>query len=345
MITFPLVSVIIPTYNRADTVRRSIDSALEQSYRPIEVIVVDDGSTDATRNLLEKYGDRIVFTHQKNGGPSVARNTGVGLARGEFIAFLDSDDTWSPTKIARQVRLLLAGGERVPCCICNASLIDGDESNTTTFAVSEVMSGLQEGFWMNPAPIIATRFILFNQVVMIRRAAFEKVGGYKPQMRLLEDHDIAFRLAQLGPWAFIAEPLVAKDNGTNGIGVVAMLDPLVHSQAWQTALEGILSEATSGDPKVAQLVRRALADVKAEVRAVEILRSSTPLARLVARIQLLVMQKRHALRRRMPGWPRVRALDTIPSGSVPLDASAKNCAAAPLHNGNRKCPREISTQR
>jgi glycosyltransferase involved in cell wall biosynthesis len=324
MIAHPLVSVIIPTYNRADTVRRSIDSALEQSYRPIEVIVVDDGSTDTTRDLLEEYGDRIISIHQENGGPSIARNTGVDLARGEFIAFLDSDDTWSSTKIARQVRLLLAGGDRVPCCICNAALIDGDEKNTTTFAVSDVMSNVQEGFWMNPAPIIATRFILFNQVVMVRRSAFERVGGYNPQMRLLEDHDLAFRLAQLGPWAFITEPLVAKDNDTNGIGVVATLDPLVHSRAWQTALEGIFTEATGGDPKVVRLVRRALADVNTEVCAEEMLRNSNQFGRIAARIRLLWMRKRQALRRRMPGWPRVRALETMPSHSAPSDASAAN---------------------
>lgn len=341
VITPPLVSVIIPTYNRADTIRRSIDSALAQSYRPIEVIVVDDGSSDATRDVLEDYGNRIIYIHQNNAGPSVARNTGVGLARGEFIAFLDSDDTWRPTKIARQVRLLLAGGERVPCCICNASLIDGDESTTSTFEVSDVISNLQEGFWMNPAPIIATRFILFNQVVMVRRAAFERVGGYKPQMRLLEDHDLAFRLAQLGPWAFIAEPLVAKDNSTNGIGVVATLDPLVHSQAWLTALEEILTEATSGNPKVAHLVRRALADVQTEIRAEKMLRNSNQLGRLVARIWLLVMQRRQALRRRLPGWPRVLALDTMPSGSVPLDWPAESCPAVPLLSGDRTRTRGI----
>ena len=337
----PLVSVVIPTYNRADTVRRSIDSALQQSYRPIEIIVVDDGSTDATRDVLKEYGDRILFIHQENGGPSVARNTGVGLARGEFIAFLDSDDTWSPSKIVRQVGLLLAGGERVVCCICNALLIDGEESNKTTFAVSDVMSSLQEGFWMNPAPIIATRFILFNQVVMVRRAAFEKVGGYKPQMRLLEDHDLAFRLAQLGPWAFIAEPLVAKDNDTNGIGVAASLDPLVHSRAWQRALEGIFSEAKGGDPKVAQLVRRALADVKTEVRAVEMLRSSNQFGRMVARIRLLLIRTRHALRRRTPRWPRVRALHALPAVTPSSDASGMDDAAAPLLDGTKKRASEI----
>ncbi len=341
MIAPPLVSVVIPTYNRAGTVRRSIDSVLEQSYCPIEVIVVDDGSTDATRDVLEEYGDRILSIHQENGGPSVARNTGAGLASGEFIAFLDSDDTWKPAKIARQVRLMLAGGERVPCGICNALLTDGDGSDTTTFELSDVMSDLQEGFWMNPAQVIATRFILFNQVVIIRRDAFEKVGGFKPEMRLLEDHDLAFRLSMLGPWAFIAEPLVEKHNDTHGIGVLAMLDPLVHSRAWQGVLEGFLSEAIYGDPKVRQLVCRALADVKVEVRAVEMLRDSGSLGRLVARIRMFWMRKRHALRRRMPGWPRVQASDSLPSDSPSLDTSAAIGQVTPLDNRIRARANEI----
>ena len=322
MMAPPLVSVVIPTYNRADTVRRSIDSVLEQSYCPIEIIVVDDGSTDATREVLQEYGDRILFIHQENGGPSVARNAGAGLASGEFIAFLDSDDTWKPAKVAWQVRLMLAGGERVPCCICNALLTDGKGGDTTSFELSDVMSDLQEGFWMNPAPVIATRFVLFNQVVIIRRDAFEKVGGFKPEIRLLEDHDLAFRLSMLGPWAFISEPLVEKHNDTHGIGVLAMHDPLVHSRAWQGVLEGFLRGPICDDPKVGSLVRRALADVKVEVRAVEMLGDSGFLGRLGARIWMFWMRKHHALRRRMPGWPRVQAFGSLPSGALSLDASS-----------------------
>lgn len=340
MIT-PLVSVIIPTYNRADTVRRSIDSALEQTYRPIEVIVVDDGSTDATREVLDGYGDRIRPIYQANGGPSLARNTGVAAARGEFIAFLDSDDTWKPAKIDRQVRLMLTGGARVPCCISNAAIIDGDETASTTFEVSDVTCGLPEGYWMNPAAILATRFILFNQVVLIRREAFEKVGRFKPEMRLLEDYDLAFRLAQLGPWAFIGEPMVEKYNDTDGIGVLAMIDPLVHSRAWRAVLEGFLTTTTQGDPEVARLVRRALADVQIEVRDVERLRDSGPLGRVIAKTRLLLMQKRQALRRRMPGWPRVQAVDSLPLPASSQNASGEDYATMPLLNSTRKRAREI----
>ena len=328
-----LVSVIIPTYNRADTVRRSIDSALEQTYSLIEVIVVDDGSTDATREVLSGYGNRIRAIYQDNGGPSVARNTGVAAARGEFIAFLDSDDTWKPAKIDRQVRLMLAGGERVPCCICNATIVNGDETILTTFEVSDVTCRLPEGFWMNPAPILATRFILFNQVVLIRREVFEKVGRFKPEMRLLEDYDLAFRLAQLGPWAFIEEPMVEKYNDTDGIGVVAMLDPLVHSRAWQGVLEGFLT-TSSEDTEVSYLVRRALADVKIEVRDVERLRDSGPLGRVFAKTRMFLMQKRQALRRRMPDWPRVQALVSLPAVATSLNSSGADCAAASIFLGH-----------
>jgi len=313
--TSPLVSVIIPTYNRAETVRRSIDSALDQTYRPLEVIVVDDGSSDNTREVLEGYGDRIRAIYQENGGPSVARNTGVSAARGEFIAFLDSDDTWKPSKTEAQVRLMLAGGAQVPCCISNASLIAGDGSVTTSFGVSDVLSGLTEGYWTNPAPIIATRFILFNQVIMIRREAFGKIGGFKPRMRLLEDYDLAFRLALLGPWAFASDPLVEKYNDTDGIGVVAMLDPVVHARAWQGVLEGFLREPIP-DSHVKSLLQSALADVKTEIRSVQALQGSSAAGRLAARISMFLMRKRQSVRRRLPGWPRVNAVSSLHPASV-----------------------------
>src|SRR5687767_13189801 len=102
----PLVSVIIPTYNRASVVCRAIDSVLGQTYGNIEVIVVDDGSTDETLERLHSYGDRIRVLTQANAGPSVARNRGIAVATGGIVAFLDSDDYWLPTKVARQVVLL-----------------------------------------------------------------------------------------------------------------------------------------------------------------------------------------------------------------------------------------------
>jgi glycosyltransferase involved in cell wall biosynthesis len=102
----PLVSVIIPTYNRAALLCEAVDSVLQQTYRNIEVIVVDDGSTDDTTAAMEKYGDRVRYSRRPNAGVNAARNLGFKQARGEYIALLDSDDLWAPYKLELQVRLL-----------------------------------------------------------------------------------------------------------------------------------------------------------------------------------------------------------------------------------------------
>lgn len=102
----PLVSVVIPTYNRAALLCEAVDSVLQQTYRNIEVIVVDDGSTDDTRAVMEKYGDKVRYSRRPNAGVNAARNLGFKQARGEYIALLDSDDLWAPYKLDLQVRLL-----------------------------------------------------------------------------------------------------------------------------------------------------------------------------------------------------------------------------------------------
>ncbi|MFP4226925.1 MAG: glycosyltransferase family 2 protein, partial [Desulfobacterales bacterium] len=100
----PLVSVIIPTLNRAWAVGKAIDSVLFQDYPNFELILVDDGSRDQTRSLLSAYQSRIIYIHQPNQGVSAARNRGIAAASGDLIAFLDSDDYWLPGKLSEQVR-------------------------------------------------------------------------------------------------------------------------------------------------------------------------------------------------------------------------------------------------
>src|SRR5664280_78606 len=113
----PKVSVIIPTYNRAAKVRDGIESVLAQTVNDLEVIVVDDGSSDGTGNILgETFGDRIRYYAQANQGASVARNKGIAEARGEWIAFLDSDDLWEKEKLEWQFRALEQFGPRCGGC-------------------------------------------------------------------------------------------------------------------------------------------------------------------------------------------------------------------------------------
>ncbi len=102
----PKVSVIIPTYNRAHFLCEALDSALSQTFKDFEIIIVDDGSTDNTKQVLEKYGSRIYYIYQENKGRAEARNTGIRRAKGEHIAFLDDDDIWLPNKLEKQVFFL-----------------------------------------------------------------------------------------------------------------------------------------------------------------------------------------------------------------------------------------------
>ena len=316
----PLVSVIIPTYNRASTLRRTVDSALAQTYQPLEVIVVDDGSTDATVEVLRSYGDRIHAISQPNGGPSAARNTGAKAANGEWLAFLDSDDVWKPEKIERQIRMVGDQAPGIDCCMANAAIINEDGSpGPTTFDVSGVGTRQSDGYWLNPAALFASRFILFNQVALIRREAFVRVGGFNPELRLLEDHDLAFRLALGGPWAFVADPLVEKYNDTMGIGVAAMADPLAHCRAWKRVLGGFLADGLKMDPRVRALLEKALREVGVEIRLTGMKSGSTWQACL-GRCGIFALRKYQSVRRKLPGWPRAEIRDG--RGTAPIAAGA-----------------------
>lgn len=114
--SLPLVSVIIPTYNYASFIENCIKSVLNQSYRKIEIIVVNDGSTDNTLALLKKFSKKITVHSQKNSGVSAARNAGLEISNGEFIAFLDADDWWEPTKVQKQIESMIKSKSDIAYC-------------------------------------------------------------------------------------------------------------------------------------------------------------------------------------------------------------------------------------
>ena len=244
-----LNSVIIPAYNREQTIRRTVDSVLAQTYRPLEVIVVDDGSTDRTVELLREYGDRIRLICQKNQGPGAARNTGIRAATGEFISFLDSDDVWLPEKLSRQISLLNKVSQLgIQCCVCNARMVAASGVETMSFTAAGLCPAAPEGVWKNPLEILLTRFLLFNQTVLVRRELLNSIGFFNEQHRLLEDYDLALRLAMTGPWAYLAEPLVIWHGGADNslsdsateLEVIARADEILvelqSSPRWQVRL-------------------------------------------------------------------------------------------------------------
>ncbi|CAG7856707.1 hypothetical protein MCAMS1_01299 [biofilm metagenome] len=213
----PLVSVIIPTYNRADLLPAAIESVLGQSYPNTEVIVIDDGSTDHTQDVLRQYSGKINAEYQENNGASAARNHGIRKANGEIIAFLDSDDLWLPTKLERQVDLLQnTNPADTPCCLCNIKLAYADGRTGSSFELSLIKPSTPEGIWTNALDVLSTRFILFNQAIAVRKEALLKVGCFDESCKFMEDHDLALRLALLGSWAYTQEPLVVWNEGTVG---------------------------------------------------------------------------------------------------------------------------------
>jgi glycosyltransferase involved in cell wall biosynthesis len=212
----PLVSAIVATYNRADVVGQAIESILGQTYENIEVIIVDDGSTDSTHEVLRQFGNRLRVFRQENAGPAAARNRGIAAARGEIISFLDSDDTWLQEKTERQVALLERAGNSVPCCVCDADLKSTNRPTLGSFQNSLLTTSEKEGLWLNAPQVLMNRFMLFNQTVAVRRWALDKIGGFDERLRYMEDYDLALRLSLLGPFAFINEPLVNYNLGSTG---------------------------------------------------------------------------------------------------------------------------------
>ena len=210
------MTAIVATYNRSRLVGKAIESILGQTYPNIEVIVVDDGSTDDTQDTLRQFGDQVRVISQANAGPSAARNRGVAAARGEIVAFLDSDDLWLPEKIERQVALLQSTDGSVPCCVCDAEMRFTNRPTATSFSNFLLDPVRQQGLWSNVSEVLTDRFVLFNQMAAVRRSAFEKVGGFNEKLRFMEDYDLALRLSLLGPFAFIREPLVIWNQGSAG---------------------------------------------------------------------------------------------------------------------------------
>lgn len=308
----PLVSVIIPTFNRQRIIGAAVRSALDQTYPRLEVIVVDDGSTDDTAGVLHSFGDAIRVIRQENAGPSAARNRGVACARGEIIAFLDSDDAWLPTKIARQVGVMESLGAKTPCCLGNIRFPHRRYGCETSFAMAGLFPHLDEGLWENPAEILATRVILFNQAVAVRKEALEKAGPFDPGLKLLEDYDLALRLSVLGPWGFIQTPLieygVCEGNSLTRWGEE---DPGRLPRVCKGVLSRFCEVQSVKNEHLVHLANRQLRTCRRLILAADLAKAPSLFSCLAGRGVAFYNRVYEGLYRRSPWWPqmRVAALD------------------------------------
>jgi len=211
----PTVSVIIPTYNRASLVSAAVKSVMAQTHSELEIIIVDDGSSDGTEQMLRSFvegsGGRISYIRQDNQGVSAARNNGVALARGEWIAFLDSDDVWLPEKLEWQIRALRQFGGRCGACYTNARFVYGADNKPTVFVVSGVLHREVIGVLTDATRLIVTprrTMPIWLQTLIVRAELVRRAGGFDPQLRFGEDEDCVFRLACLTNFCFVNIPLV-----------------------------------------------------------------------------------------------------------------------------------------
>jgi glycosyltransferase involved in cell wall biosynthesis len=195
----PFVSAVIPTYNYGHFVCAAVESALAQTYPHLEIVVVDDGSTDDTAARLARYGDRIRYVYQPNQGLSAARNTGIRTATGEFVALLDSDDQWHPERLAAQVPVLAA---RPDAGLVAAACETGAEPEWKS--VNPTLPGA-------PREITAREILVRSRFgpsgVLVRRACFEAVGDFDTSLRSAEDRDMWLRIAARFPVLMLDAPL------------------------------------------------------------------------------------------------------------------------------------------
>jgi glycosyltransferase involved in cell wall biosynthesis len=207
--TSPLVSVVLPTRNRANLLRRSIASVFGQTYQNLELIVINDGSTDNTLEILSAVNDsRLrVLNREINQGAAAARNAGINAARGEFIAFQDDDDVWLMQKLERQMAALLNGGPHLGWCICANIRIAENEC----MYIGGEFHRNQMDFNQGIGPPGHDWGLIATPGWVVRREWLARAGSFDERILSWEDWELGIRLSKEGGFVFIDEPLWIQD--------------------------------------------------------------------------------------------------------------------------------------
>lgn len=196
------VSVIIPTYNRSDYVFDAIQSVVYQKYEPIEILVIDDGSTDDTKEKLAPFIEKgaIRYIYQENQGRSEARNQGISLATGDYLAFLDSDDLFEPDKLAKQVEFFTQHPE---VGLVHGGYVKFDAlNNDLGYRDPSWFSG-----WIYPKMLLVWYTLLATPTVMVPKRVLEEIGGFDKSLFIAEDLDLWRRIARKYPFGYINQSL------------------------------------------------------------------------------------------------------------------------------------------
>lgn len=240
----PLVSCVIACYNRPDFVRDAIQSALDQTYPNLEIIVVDDGSTDNTPQVLASYGDKIRLVRQKNSGTAAARNAGIAVSQGKYLAWLDSDDAWLPQKIADQVAVAERNADAgVVFTLCQAI----DEAGNPP-APAQPLPIPEAIIRKDILRMLVVESEVMTPSCLVRRSALDSAGVFDPSYSA-EDWELNLRIALLNfLFVYIDAPLTrvrihsqrkTTDRWPHALGLLKLRHKI------EKAREGILSSDPS----------------------------------------------------------------------------------------------------
>jgi glycosyltransferase involved in cell wall biosynthesis len=203
----PVISIVIPTYQHARYLDECIRSVLAQTYSNFEVIVVDDGSTDNTSEVLAKYGERIYTIRQDNHGLPAARNTGIRASKGEWIAFLDADDLWLPDKLVNQAEYFT--NTKIGLIFCDCFYFTGDQvPSETAFTLYPPSKG--DIF----SRLFITNFIPMPTVIA-RRTCFDQCGLFDETLKSCEDYDLWLRISRSWHAEYVNKPLAKYRLSSN----------------------------------------------------------------------------------------------------------------------------------
>jgi len=194
----PLVSVIIPSYNRAHYIKETIDSILAQTYKNFEIIVIDDGSSDNTREVLEAYKDRISYFYQENQGVASTRNRGVEEARGEYVSFLDCDDIWFPEKLEKQIEYVNEHPHVALVC-AEVHIINSDGKFVKHVKRDESLPLTFENLFEQSLVHVPT--------TIVKRQVILALGGFDPTVAISDDYDLWLRLIKRYSCHYMPIPL------------------------------------------------------------------------------------------------------------------------------------------
>jgi len=246
------VSVIIPAFNAARYIRSSLMSVLEQDYKNVEIIVVDDGSTDSTREIVQEFG-KVKYLRQLNRGQGAARNAGIAVARGDFFAFLDADDLWLPTKLRYQMELF---DSQPHLGLVYSDAVSFDQETGKDLWCFSQRCRFYDGDALKP--LILGDFIP-TLTVVIRRAVWETVGGFDEtdKLRSREDWDLWLRIASRYPIGFVKAPLAKYRIHSNNSST--RLDP---KRAYESRLSTVENALARDPSKLRTLRRKAISNVQ-----------------------------------------------------------------------------------